>query len=156
MGLVYAEIELINAGDLELQRRGYIVESEVKRAKVTALVDSGAYMLCINEHLRQQLDLALQDRQEVELADGSLAQYDIVGPIKVCFENRLTSCNALVFPGEAEILLGAISMEDMDVLIEPRTQKLVVNPANPYMAKKKVKGTSKNSLFLRSYFGARK
>ncbi len=139
MGLVYAEIELINAEDLGLARRGYIAESDIKRAKVTALVDSGAYMLCISEHLQHQLGLAVKDRQVVELANGTLEEHDIVGPVEVRFENRLTSCNALVFPGEAEILLGAIPMEDMDVLIEPRTQKLVVNPANPYMAKKKVK-----------------
>ena len=30
-----------------------------------------------------------------------------------------------------EVLLGAVPMEEMDVLISPRTQTLVVNPANP-------------------------
>jgi hypothetical protein len=48
MGLVYAEIELINGGDLELVRRGFMDKDEIKRMWVTALVDSGSYMLAIN------------------------------------------------------------------------------------------------------------
>jgi hypothetical protein len=46
---------------------------------------------------------------------------------------------AIVLPGDAEILLGAIPMEDMDVLIDPRQQKLVVNPKHPYVATKHLK-----------------
>jgi hypothetical protein len=34
MGLVYAEIELINGGDLEMARRSIIGEEEVKRTKI--------------------------------------------------------------------------------------------------------------------------
>lgn len=41
MGLVYAEIELINAGDIALARRHIIGQEEVKRMRVNMLVDSG-------------------------------------------------------------------------------------------------------------------
>ncbi len=41
MGLVYADIELINAEDLGLARRHYIGEDEIKRMSVVALVDTG-------------------------------------------------------------------------------------------------------------------
>ena len=46
MGLVYAEIELINNDDLALQRRHKLGEEEVRCLTVTSLVDTGAYMLC--------------------------------------------------------------------------------------------------------------
>jgi hypothetical protein len=36
MGLVYADIELINGGDLELTRHGYVDIDEVKRMRVNA------------------------------------------------------------------------------------------------------------------------
>jgi clan AA aspartic protease len=139
MGLVYAEIELISSDDLAYVRKGYISETEIKRKKVKALVDSGAYMLAINEHIKAQLDLAVLDTQEAELANGKREVYEVVGPIEVHFENRSTSTRAIVLPGNAEVLLGSIPMEDMDVVIAPKTQQLIVNPENPYMAKKSLK-----------------
>lgn len=139
MGLVHAEIELISSDDLALRRRGYLQESEVRRAKVNALVDSGAYMLAVNEHLKAQLGLPVLGEQEAELADGSHLTLEIVGPVDVRFANRETTVRAMVLPGNAEVSLGCIPMEDMDVLIDRKRQQLIVNPANPYMAKKPLK-----------------
>lgn len=79
------------------------------------------------------------DEQVAELADGSNIQLEIVGPLEVRFENRATTCRAMVLPGKAEILLGSIPMEDMDVLVNPREQRLIVNPESPYLAKKPLK-----------------
>lgn len=42
MGLIYADIELINGGHLELVKRGCMDKDEVKRMFVNALVDTGA------------------------------------------------------------------------------------------------------------------
>ncbi len=58
MGLVYADIELINGADLVLCRKGYIENKNIKKMKVKALVDTGAYMLAVNENVKVQLDLA--------------------------------------------------------------------------------------------------
>lgn len=139
MGLVYAEIDIISVDDIVLHRRGFLNESEIKRANVTALVDSGAYMLSINDNLKTQLDLPVIEKQFVTLADESTIEVEIVGPVEVHFENRSTTVRAVVLPGDAEVLLGAIPMEDMDVLIDPRERKLVVNPKHPYVANKYLK-----------------
>jgi clan AA aspartic protease len=139
MGLVYAEIDLENGGDTYLFRKGLIKEDEIKKVRVKALVDSGAYMLSINETVRAQLDLPIIEKQFGRLADETLIEFDVVGPVEVRFENRSTSVRAIVLPGDAEILLGAIPMEDMDVLIDPRGEKLVVNPKHPYVATKHLK-----------------
>ena len=139
MGLVYAEIDLISVDDMVLHRRGFLDESKIKQVRVNALVDSGAYNLSINETVRAQLDLPFIEKQFATLADETLIEIDVVGPIEVRFENRRTTVDAIVLPGDAEILLGAIPMEDMDVLIDPRQQKLVVNPKHPYVATKHLK-----------------
>lgn len=139
MGLVYAEIELTSGDDLALYRRGYIKEDQIKRIKISALVDSGAYMLTINQSIKAQLDLQVIDKQIAQLADGSTIELDIVGPIEVRFENRRTNVDAMVLPGDTEPLLGSIPMEDMDVLIDPKQQRLIVNPAHPYVAQKYLK-----------------
>ena len=139
MGLIYAELELISAGDVELARRGYIKKEDIKKETVSALVDSGAYMMCINEHIQAQLDLMQIDVMEAELADGSIQKMPVVGPLIINFKNRTTSCNAVVLPGESEVLLGAIPMEDMDVVLVPKLQTIDVNPHSKYIAKKKIK-----------------
>lgn len=132
MGLVYADIKLTNVGDLELVKRGYLKKEEIRSMQITAMVDSGAYMLTINENIKAQLGLDVIDKRTAQLADGSLIDLDIVGPLEVRFANRMAMCNAMVLDGETEVLLGAIPMEEMDVLFHPKEQKLIVNPAHPY------------------------
>lgn len=139
MGRVYADIELINAVDFENARRHIIGEDEVRSMRLNMLVDSGAYMMAVNETIQSQLELPLIEKRRVQLADGRVMEYDVVGPVHVHFANRKATCNAFVLPGDSEPLLGAIPMEEMDVLIHPQRQELVVNPQHPNYAVLKMK-----------------
>jgi clan AA aspartic protease len=139
MGLVYADIELINADDLAMVRRYKIGEEEVKRMTVKMMVDTGSVYMCINETVQEQLGLAILERRKGQLADGSIVEYDVAGPIEVRFKNRRCVVDAMVLPGDNEMLLGAIPLEDMDILIHPHKQELVVNPDHPYFAQMKMK-----------------
>lgn len=139
MRLVYADIELISVDDLVLHRRGYIEQENIKQIKVRSLVDTGAYMLSINDNVKNQLDLPLIEKQFVTLADETQLEVEIVGPVEIRFENRRTTCDAVVLPSAKDVLLGSIPMEDMDVLVHPKEEKLVVNPKHPYVANKYLK-----------------
>lgn len=139
MAMVYAEIELINAGDIEMVRRSLMDKDDIKRMVVPMLVGSGAYMMAINETIQEQLQLPFKEKRKSLMADGSIAEHDVVGPIEVKFKNRSAVCNAVVLQGDNEPLLGAIPMEEMDVLIHPRRQELIVNPEHPYFAQLKMK-----------------
>jgi clan AA aspartic protease len=134
MGLIYAEIELINAEDIGLARKSYIDQDEIKKISIDMLVDTGAYNLCINEEIQTQLQLPFIEKRSAYTADNRLIEMDVVGPVIVKFKNRTTSCLAMVLPGNSEPLLGAIPLEDMDVLIHPLRQELIVNPDHPYQA----------------------
>lgn len=139
MGLVYADIELINAIDLGLAKRKIIGEEEVKRMTVNMLVDTGSVYMCINETVQEQLQLAIVEKRKGQLADGSVVEYEIAGPIEVRFKNRRCVVDAMVLPGDNELLLGAIPLEDMDILIHPYRRELIVNPEHPYFAQMKLK-----------------
>jgi clan AA aspartic protease len=139
MGLVYADIELINSADLEMARRHMIGQEEVKRMRLTMLADSGAYMMAINENIQSQLELPFVEKRKAVMADGSVQEFDVVGPVMVKFANRTAVCNAFVLDGNSEPLLGAIPMEEMDVLIHPLRQELIVNPDHPNYAVLKMK-----------------
>jgi clan AA aspartic protease len=139
MGLVYADIELVNGEDIVLARRHIIGEDEIKLMRVNMLVDTGSVYMCINENIQEQLQLSVIEKRKGQLADGRIVEYDVVGPIEVRFENRRCSVDAMVLPGDNEPLLGAIPLEDMDVLIHPYKRQLIVNPEHPYFAQMKLK-----------------
>lgn len=139
MGFIYADIELINSGDLELARRHIIGEEEVKRFNLNILVDTGSYNLCINEEIQAQMQLPFVETRYAHTADNRRIECPVVGPVLIKFKNRNTACNAMVLPGDSEPLLGAIPLKDMDVLIHPLRQELIVNPDHPYFAQMKLK-----------------
>jgi clan AA aspartic protease len=105
---------------------------ELAGVVVDALVDTGAVHLCIPEHVRIQLKLEAIDEKEVTLADGSKRLVPYVGPIEIKFKNRTGFAGALVL-GQ-QVLLGAIPMEDMDLIVIPKTRTVDINPDSPNIA----------------------
>jgi clan AA aspartic protease len=124
MGTVYAEIILKNATDVNNIQRGYITEKEVRETTVRALVDTGAGTLVINEEVRQTLGLETKGMRRAELADGAKQVYKVTEPVEIHWKDRITACQALVLPGAADVLLGAIPLEDMDLIVDPAGQEL--------------------------------
>jgi len=125
MGLVHAEITLRNAGDVTNVKRGYIKEPEIRQTAVTAIVDTGAATIVINEDLRRQLGLAVEKPYKAELADGSAQTYGLTEAVQIQWKNRDAICQAIVVPNAKEALLGAIPLEAMDLIINPSKQELV-------------------------------
>jgi clan AA aspartic protease len=126
MGLVKAKLALKNPRQPELEP-----------VEVDALADSGAVHLCIPAHVQIQLGLQEITQKEATLADGSKKLVPYVGPVELHFKNRVGFTGALVLGDE--VLLGAIPMEDMDLVIIPRTRSLDVNPGSPNIATSVVK-----------------
>jgi clan AA aspartic protease len=126
MGLVNAQITLRNPR-----------KPELAPIKVEALADSGSVRLCIPDHVRIQLELEEIDKKEVTLANDSRRLVPYVGPIEIRFRNRVGFAGALVMGNQ--VLLGAIPMEDMDLVVIPNTRTLDVNPSSPNIATSVVK-----------------
>ena len=118
MGLIRGTVSLSNP-----------TRPELVAVEVSALADSEAVHLCIPEHLAIQLSLTELERREVVLADGHRRTVAYVGPVEVRFSNRRCFTGAMVLGNE--VLLGAIPMEDMDLVLRPQLQRLDVNPESP-------------------------
>ena len=121
MGIVNAKVMLKNP-----------LKPELQPVEVDALADTGAVHLYMPEHIKIQLELEEIDKKEVTLADGSQKLVPYVGPIEIRFENRVGFAGALVMGDQT--LLGAIPMEDMDLIIIPKTRTIAVNPSSPNIA----------------------
>ena len=105
---------------------------ELEAVYIEALADTGAVHLCISARIQAQLQLEETDRKEVTLADGSHRQVPYVGPIELHYKNRVGFAGALVMGDQP--LLGAIPMEDMDLVVVPGTREVIINPSSPDVA----------------------
>lgn len=126
MGLVYSNITLANP-----------FKPDIKSMEIRCLVDTGSTFLCIPEHVATQLQLQILETREATTAYGSSHQVPYGGPVKITFENRNCFVGALIFGDE--VLLGAVPMEDMDLVVHPKLLKLSVNPESPNIARGHVK-----------------
>ncbi len=118
MGLITTEIELSNP-----------IRPALAPLVVRALVDTGAMTVCIPEHVAVQLQLEQIETREVTTADERPHVVPYVGPVRVRFQNRSCFTGALVI-GDT-VLLGAVPMEDMDLVVSPAHQTITVNPRSP-------------------------
>lgn len=126
MGHAFADLELSNPRTPSLQP-----------VRVRALADTGALMLCIPEHVVVQLGLEAETEREVTVADGRRLKVPYVGPIRVAFDGRICFVGALVLGDE--VLLGAVPMEDLDLVISPGRRTVTVNPESPNIPQARVK-----------------
>jgi clan AA aspartic protease len=126
MGLINVQLKLSNPP-----------RPEIEPVQTPALVDTGAVYLVIPDHVRLQLQLEEQSQKEVTLADGSRKLIPYVGPIETRFKNRVAYVGAVVMGDE--VLLGAIPMEDMDLILIPQQRLADVNPSSPNFSSAKAK-----------------
>jgi len=148
MGYIYAELELTNEDDLAFNSRGQLPDEKIRRVTCTALVDSGAWDLVINEDVQKRLDLRVLGRDTVKMADETLLNVDIVGPVKVSFEDHFTIVRAVVLPGTSEVLLGAYPLQGLDAFIDAKRERLLVHPESPDNPKSYIRQVKQVSLSI--------
>jgi clan AA aspartic protease len=129
MGEIRVEVELINASDEAVARRGLMDFGEVRRCVVSALVDTGAVRMCIPVQLADQLGLQKSGRTVATYADGRKETVDVTEPIRVEIGGRSTVQYALVLGDE--VLLGQLVLEDTDLWADCKGRQLVANPDHP-------------------------
>ena len=118
MGSIYAALRL-----------GNDAQPNVEETKVEALIDMRIMHLCIPEPIAALLQLSQKKPREVITADGKSHVVPYVSPVRISLLGRECVTGALVFGNQ--VLLGAIPMEDMDLVVHPARQVVTVNPLSP-------------------------
>ena len=127
MGIAQASITLENPK-----------RSDLRPLEVQALADTGSLYLCIPDSVRVELQLEATSQKTVTTADGRRTLCDYVGPVRVRFENRECYVGAVVLGNGVH--LGAVPMEDMDLVVAPPLRRVVVNLLHPNFAEDPAKG----------------
>ena len=125
MGFIHENITIKNACDVINAGRGIISESQVRQVNVQAVVDTGAFVMIMSEEVCNELGLTIKGDKSVSLADRTYKNCKITEPVEIHWKDRFSTMNALVLPGANEILLGVLPLEDMDLIVDPKNQKLI-------------------------------
>ncbi|MDR0877357.1 MAG: clan AA aspartic protease [Treponema sp.] len=125
MGTVFADITLKNAGDRIRVECGIMRDPETRESKVRAIVDTGAGTLIINDDIQKELGLMTRHLHQATLANGEKVACKITEAVEVIWKDRSMTCEPWVLPGTKDVLLGAIPLENLDLIVDPTEQKLV-------------------------------
>jgi predicted aspartyl protease len=132
VGRFNVELEVANYDDMALVRRGLLQPDQVRREKVSGVVDSGAAMLVLPQAVAKRLGLPLGGTINVTYADGRKAQRRQADGVYLEHLGRYGLFSALVEPKRKNALIGAIVLEQLDLLVDCKHQRLVPrDPSGP-------------------------
>jgi len=132
VGRISIEFEVANYGDLEMARRGLLEPTQVRRQRITGIVDPGATRLVLPQAVAKQLGLPLGEKIKVRYADGRRAERQEVQGVYVELIGRNSTFKAIVEPRRKTALIGAIVLEDLDLLVDCQSQRLIPrDPSGP-------------------------
>ena len=133
MGEIVVEIDLVNVRDRDNAEQGLISSDAVRRARIPAVVDTGAVSMAIPEDVVNDLGLPIIDHASTQMADGSSVTLPIAGSLGLRIQGRVMDTDCLVVPAGAEALIGVVAMERMDLIPDPKNQTLTGRPESPDM-----------------------
>ena len=116
MGIFNATVKLRNA------------TSPSDLLEIPAKVDTGATLLVLPQTIADRLKLTLIRRQRVKYANEETADRDVVGVVELGVCGRKGWFEAVVEPKKTYALLGAVVMETLDLIVEPRELQIYPNP----------------------------
>lgn len=129
MGEIRVDVQLTNAVDEGIARRGSLDAGDVRWAVTSAMVDTGAVRACISKEMADRLGVAIVDKHTVELANGRSEEVGLTEPIRFELLGRSTTEQAWVLGNE--VLIGQTILETTDLLADCANQRLIPNPEHP-------------------------
>ena len=129
MGRFSVELEVVNHQDVVAAHLGVLQLDQIRRARLTGVVDTGAARLVLPASVVTALGLPETGPITVRFADGRRDQRMVVGDVQVEIQNRSRVFTAVVEPGRTDALIGAIVLEELDFVPDCTAQKLV--PRDP-------------------------
>jgi predicted aspartyl protease len=129
MGRVWVEVEIANYADTVRAEDGTIPAEQVRRLRAKGMVDTGANWLVLPKTMADQLGVRATAKVQVSYADRRRATRPVVEGVQLELLGRRGVFRAIVEPKREDVLIGAIVLEDLDLLVDCVTQ--TVQPRDP-------------------------
>ena len=134
MGRFSVEFAVANIRDVARLAPGVPVLENVKHIVVSGVVDSGAARLVLPKHVADQLQLTVDGEVTVRYADHREEKRPRVSGVWLELNGRNGLFSAVVEPGRSDALIGAIVLEELDLLVDCTTQSLYPRDPNTIVA----------------------
>lgn len=131
MGEIVVAVELENPGDRDLFERGFAPESEIRRATVEAIADTGAVISLLPQNVVEGLGVATRRTVVVTYADSRKEERPVAGPVTVKIGSRFMNTDCVVGPPLCQPLVGQIVMEALDLVADCANRTLSPRPESP-------------------------
>jgi hypothetical protein len=125
VGRFSVDLEIANYQDLSLAQRGLLAADRVRRETVRGIVDSGAAKLVLPADLVKRLGLPLGTSVQVRYADGRKARRRRAEGVYLELLGRHGTFTAVIEPNRQTALVGAIVLEDLDLLVDCVSQQVM-------------------------------
>jgi len=124
MGRFSVEFAVANNRDVVGLPVGSPVLERVKHVLLSGVVDTGAARLVLPQHVVDELHLQIEGETTVRYADHRREKRPLVSNVWLQLLGRHGVFSAVVEPARSDALIGAIVLEELDLLIDPATQLL--------------------------------
>jgi hypothetical protein len=125
MGRFSVEFQISNYVDIGMARRGLLPPDKVRRQTITGVVDPGAVKLVLPEAVVKELGLDLSRKIQVRYADRRTSKRWQAEGAYLELLGRQGFFDAIVEPNRKTALIGAIVLEDLDLLVDRTRQCLI-------------------------------
>jgi len=112
------KVELADYDDMARAAAGHIPDDDFHRLEIEAWVDTGATRLVLPQSAVDQLGLPVVGKTKATLADQTTIERDVVRYVWLKLLGREGVFTAIVEPNRTDGLLGAIVMEDLDMVAD--------------------------------------
>jgi predicted aspartyl protease len=127
------KIEIANYRDIIHAEDGDARPEDVRRTAIDGVIDTGASRLVLPQSVVDELELPVSGRTKARLADQSVIERDVVRDVWLKMLNRSGVFTAVVEPNREDALVGAIVMEELDMVVDcvtgtchPRDPELLI------------------------------
>jgi len=104
-----------------------------KSVEVEAVIDTGATMVVLPKDIVDALGLRKVREVKVRYANKKVETKPIYGVVTIELKGRSANLDVLVEEKGSQPLIGQVLLGLLDLIVEPRTRKLIPNPASPEM-----------------------
>lgn len=129
MGRVMTRIQVENLSDVMRSAIGEIPAEQVRRIELEALVDTGATLLCLPISKISELGLPLHEQRRATTAKGDVVR-GIYQAVRLTLLGRTCSIDVMELPEGTPPLVGYLVLENLDLVVDPKSQTVVPNPAH--------------------------
>jgi predicted aspartyl protease len=130
MGRFSVEFEVVNNQDSVNALTGHLDPAKIRRKTISGVVDPGAAYLVLPAAVAKELGLPVKKNKiKVRYADGRRAKRTEVDEVRLYLLGRDGIFNAIVEPNRETALIGAIVLEQLDLLVDCTKGRLI--PRDP-------------------------